>query len=226
MDTYPTSKLFRRLQRVATHTAAVLLLTLSAGTAFAAEGDAPLAPGTFEWNPDASSSGPVVVVVSLPKQMVHVYRGDTRIGRSTISSGKPGHDTPTGMFEILEKDVDHHSNKYNDAPMPYMQRLTWDGVALHAGHIPGFPASHGCVRLPKEFAADLFQVTERGGRVIIADETNFSEAVLDPGEHVPVDPWTGLEPGMTRDTASVQVSTGVESAPKTQMAGAPALAGN
>ena len=218
MKTARHSMLFRRLRSAAAHaTAALLLAGALTVPAFAAE-DAALSPGTYEWMPDASVAGPVTVVVSLPEQMAYVYRGETRIGRSTISSGKPGHDTPPGVYEILEKDRNHRSNKYNDAPMPFMQRLTWDGVALHAGHIPGYPASHGCVRLPREFAEALFQVTERGGRVIVADETNFSEAVLHPGDRVPVDPWTGLERGAATASAG--------GAPTVTAGGAPVLAGN
>lgn len=174
-----------------------------------------LPPGEYEWTPEAATQGgPIVVVVSLPAQMAHVYRGGVRIGRASVSSGKPGHDTPPGIYEILEKDRDHRSNKYNDAPMPYMQRLTWDGVALHSGRNPGYPASHGCVRLPDGFAAQLFEVTEKGGLVVVADEANFSDAVLYPGERVPVDPWTGREPGA--------VETGVATL---EASGAPVLAG-
>ncbi len=135
-----------------------------------------------------------MVVVSLPEQMAHVYRGGVRIGRSTISSGKPGHDTPTGVFPILQKRRVHHSNLYNNAPMPFMQRLTWDGVALHAGQSPGDPASHGCVRLPRKFAEELFAITEHGVNVVVADDTSHSLAVVYPGDTVPVNPITGLEP--------------------------------
>ncbi|GAB1594903.1 L,D-transpeptidase family protein [Lysobacter claricitrinus] len=172
--------------------------------------DAPLAAGKFEWTPNDAATGPITIVVSLPAQMVHVYRGDVRIARSTISSGRPGYDTPAGVYEILEKDRMHHSNKYDNAPMPFMQRLTWDGVALHAGHIPGYPASHGCVRLPMAFAEQLFKITERGGRVIVADATNFSDAVLYPGARVPVDPWTGAEINAGGGTVA---STGAIEAP-------------
>ena len=87
---------------------------------------------------------------------------------STISSGKDGYETPRGVFTILEKDIDHRSRTYDNAPMPYQQRLTWKGVALHAGNLPGFPASHGCVRLPLEFSKLLFKTTEMGGTVVIA----------------------------------------------------------
>jgi lipoprotein-anchoring transpeptidase ErfK/SrfK len=134
-----------------------------------------LKPGEFEWQPgwDADSRAPVSVMVSLDEQRAYVYRDGQRIGRSTVSSGKPGHDTPTGVFEILQKQKMHHSNRYENertgapAPMPWMQRLTWDGVALHAGHVRARPASHGCVRLPAEFAEQLYRITRTGGIVVI-----------------------------------------------------------
>jgi len=142
-----------------------------------------MAPGDFEWMPERSLAGEVVVVVSLPQQLVHVYRGGTRIARSTISSGKPGHDTPTGVFTILQKKKMHHSTLYDDAPMPFMQRLTWDGVALHAGRLPGYPASHGCVRLPSQFAELLYGVTDHGGVVVVADDASgFADDVVRPGD--------------------------------------------
>lgn len=163
---------------------------------------ATLEPGEFLWHPEVSPSGPVVVVVSLPEQKAHVYRNGLRIGVSTISSGKPGHSTPTGEFPILQKRVEHYSNLYDNAPMPYMQRLTWGGVALHAGRIPGYPASHGCIRLPREFAELLYDVTSHGTTVVVADESSHSAAVVSPGAQSPVDPYTGLEPSRV-DVASL-----------------------
>jgi hypothetical protein len=127
-----------------------------------------LKPGEWVWAPEIARTGPVLVYVDLGRQRATVYRNGVRIGVSTISSGKPGYDTPTGVFTILEKDVDHRSRTYDNAPMPYQQRLTWKGVALHAGNLPGEPASHGCVRLPMEFAKKLFEVTPMGGTVVIA----------------------------------------------------------
>ena len=103
----------------------------------------PLKPGDFIWHPERATEGPVVVIVSIPEQKAFVYRNGIRIGQSTVSTGRPGHATPTGVFTILQKDINHHSSTYNNAPMPYMERLTWDGIALHAGHLPGYPASHG-----------------------------------------------------------------------------------
>ena len=127
-----------------------------------------LKPGEWVWKPEIATTGPVLVYVDLGRQRATVYRNGVRIGVSTISSGKDGHETPTGVFTILEKNVVHHSKTYNDASMPYQQRLTWLGVAMHAGNLPGYPASHGCVRLPMEFAKRLFQVTPMGGTVVIA----------------------------------------------------------
>ena len=134
-------------------------MALPAWSAPEPAGPTDLKPGQFLWHPEISPAGPIVLVVSLDEQRAYVYRNGIAIGLSTISSGKPGHETPTGVFTILQKDKDHKSSKYNAAPMPYMQRLTWDGVALHAGNIPGYPASHGCVRLPYEFSKLLFDAT-------------------------------------------------------------------
>jgi lipoprotein-anchoring transpeptidase ErfK/SrfK len=115
-------------------------------------------------------SGPLVLVVSLNNQTVTVYDDGKVIAKSPISSGMAGHPTPTGIFSILEKNRIHHSNLYGGAPMPFMQRVTNSGVALHAGDLPGYPASHGCIRLPYSFARSLFGITDVGARVIISDE--------------------------------------------------------
>ena len=158
--------------------------------AIEADADA-LQPGEFLWMPERGGAGQLVVVVSLPEQRAHVYRNGVRIGVSTVSTGTASHPTPTGTFEILQKKRMHHSNLYNNAPMPFMQRLTWDGIALHAGKIPGYPASHGCVRLPLAFAEQLFEQTERGMLVVIADESSHDASVLYPGERAPVDAYSG-----------------------------------
>ena len=108
-----------------------------------------------------------LIVVSLGKQTVSVYDGITKIATSTISSGMRGRETPTGIFSILEKNRYHYSNLYGGAPMPYMNRITNSGVAMHEGVVPGYPASHGCIRLPGSFARNLFGITEIGARVIV-----------------------------------------------------------
>jgi hypothetical protein len=125
-----------------------------------------LKPGRYLWR-DVAGNGAPRVVVSLPDQLAFLYRGTTLVAVSTISSGKPGKDTPTGVFPILEKKRFHRSVKYDNAPMPFMQRLDRFGIALHGGHLPGHPASRGCVRLPGDFAAKLFKVTQVGTPVII-----------------------------------------------------------
>ncbi|WP_108259922.1 L,D-transpeptidase [Mangrovicoccus ximenensis] len=140
-----------------------------------------LAPGEFTWHPERSPEGPVAVIASLEEQRVHVYRNGIRIAVSTCSTGKPGHETPTGVFVVLQKDKHHRSSTYNNAPMPNMNRLTWDGIALHAGNLPGYPASHGCVRLPLEFSELLFGITHVGTPVIIADAHSAPQAVVHPG---------------------------------------------
>lgn len=126
-----------------------------------------LKPGEFLWAPEVAPAGPVLVIVSLETQRAYVYRNGILIGVSTASTGKPGHATPTGIFTILQKHVDHKSNLYDDAPMPFMQRLTWTGVAMHAGNLPGYPASHGCIRLPLAFAKNLYGVSRLGMTVVI-----------------------------------------------------------
>jgi len=140
-----------------------------------------LKPGEYVWEPELSPEGPVAVLVSLPEQMGHVYRNGLEIGVTTVSSGRKGHRTPTGVFVILQKDRHHHSSIYNDASMPNTERLTWDGVCLHAGGLPGYPSSHGCVHLPLEFSAKLFDITHLGTTVIIADEASAPADVVHPG---------------------------------------------
>jgi lipoprotein-anchoring transpeptidase ErfK/SrfK len=139
-----------------------------------------LTPGQFTWHPERAPHGPVVVIVNVPDQMAYVYRNGIRIGQTTVSTGRPGHATPTGVFTILEKQTVHHSNLYDSAPMPYMERLTWGGVCLHAGGLPGYPSSHGCVHLPLEFAKLLYGVTERGTTVVVADGNSAPSDVLHP----------------------------------------------
>lgn len=135
-----------------------------------------LTPGAFLWMPERQETGEVVVVVSIAAQKAFVYRADKLIGVATVSTGMRGHRTPTGSFTILQKNRRHFSNLYNNAPMPNMQRLTWGGIALHAGALPGYPASHGCIRLPMEFSRLLFGATRMGEAVHILAEAPPSAA--------------------------------------------------
>ena len=139
-----------------------------------------LRPGQFRWHPEAApADGALRIVVSIPLQRAYVFRGDVLIGLSTTSTGQPGYDTPVGRFTILQKRVEHFSSLYDDAPMPFMQRLTWDGIALHAGPVAAEPVSHGCIRLPRAFARHLYGITALGTAVVVIDQApNTPEEAL------------------------------------------------
>jgi L,D-transpeptidase catalytic domain len=145
-----------------------------------------LKKGEFLWMGDAVTAGPVVMVVSLTEQRAYVYRNGILIGATSVSTGRPGHATPTGVFTVLQKQQEHRSTIYDGAPMPYMQRLTWGGIALHAGGLPGYPESHGCVHLPSEFAQLLFNISPSGMTVVISNEASAPEHVAHPGYLAPV----------------------------------------
>lgn len=147
----------------------------------------PLKPGEYWWNPAGSPNGPVVVLISLPLQTLSVYRNGVLVGRSSVSTGTKGHSTPTGVFTILEKKETHYSNLYKNAPMPNMQRLTWSGICMHSGNLPGYPASHGCIRMPYDFSKLLFSITSRGCTVVIGDENK-------PTPHFAANPGVLLAP--------------------------------
>lgn len=168
-----------------------------------------LKAGQFVWTDRKVGEGDVVVVVSLPLQRIHVYRDGTLLAASSVSTGKPGHDTPIGAFPILQKKVDHKSNLYDDAPMPFMQRLTWDGIALHAGRVTGAPASHGCVRLPRAFAQKLYDVTRLGATVYVTDTADLSPPIEAPFQSEPSletasDPFTTSDEVTMIETTSIR----------------------
>jgi hypothetical protein len=112
--------------------------------------------------------GPLQIVVSIDHQKVTLFSNGVRVAQGPVSTGVPGHPTPMGVFSIIEKDRYHRSNLYSNAPMPFMQRITWSGVALHEGVLPGYPASHGCIRMSQDFAQKLWPTTKLGARVIVA----------------------------------------------------------
>ena len=145
-----------------------------------------LKKGEFLWMGEAVTTGPVVMVVSITEQRAYVYRNGILIGATTVSTGRPGHLTPTGVFTVLQKQKEHRSTIYDGAPMPYMERLTWGGVALHAGGLPGYPESHGCIHLPSEFARRLFDISPNGMTVVIGTEQTAPEQVAHPGYLAPV----------------------------------------
>ena len=178
---------------------------------------AQLKAGEFQWYPQAAPDGPLLLVVSVATQRAHLYRNGVRIAVSTVSTGKPGDETPAGVYTILQKHKEHYSNLYDNAPMPFMQRLTWSGVALHAGRLPGYPASHGCVRLPMEFARRLFDVSELGMTVIVTAADAQVPALAHPGwlappvpgrEPAPAAPVVGVVPGVVEPVVVAPVVDG------------------
>ncbi|MGY2736387.1 L,D-transpeptidase [Sphingomonas sp. UYP23] len=144
-----------------------------------------LRPGEYLWAPQLAPAGPVMMIISLSTQRAYAYRNGVPIGVSTVSSGKRGHATPTGVFTVLQKAVTHKSNLYSDAPMPFMERLTWGGISLHAGHLPGYPASHGCVRLPLAFARLLYGISKLGMTVVVTDAAEVPVAAPAPAMLAP-----------------------------------------
>jgi lipoprotein-anchoring transpeptidase ErfK/SrfK len=169
-----------------------------------------LRPGQFVWEQRAAYKNPLKIIVVLDFQRLYVFDGDELVAFSTISSGKKGYETPTGIYPILQKNIDHYSNIYDNAPMPFMQRLTWDGVALHAGAIPGFPASHGCIRMPKTFAKFLFGATKLDQQVIVIQNTAKSSQPSDqpkvepkPVEPKPADPKPVTPPVSDPDSPTI-----------------------
>lgn len=164
----------------------LLLLALSALLAATTGVVAGTGPAFF-WHPEIAPRGPVVIVVSLEQQRLYAYRNGVAIGISPVSSGKPGYATPAGIYTILQKARTHYSNLYDDAPMPFMQRLTWDGVALHAGVVRTRPSSHGCIRLPEAFAERLFGITRAGDVVVVSNAEAAPASVRFPAEVAPID---------------------------------------
>ncbi|HEY9553322.1 L,D-transpeptidase family protein [Allosphingosinicella sp.] len=141
--------------------------------------DYPLQPNDYVWDEEGAPDGPIGVVIDLTAQRLYVYRAGVEIGRSVIIYGADDKPTPTGTFPILEKDIDHVSNLYDGAPMPYMLRLTWDGVAIHGSGEIGYEwATHGCIGLPDEFAAILYEEAGLGDQVLVTEGwmTDYYEA--------------------------------------------------
>jgi hypothetical protein len=144
-----------------------------------------LRPGQYIWQGVAGSPAPVSMVIDLGRQVAFVYQGYALVGITTVSTGRRGYPTPSGVFPILQKQVWHRSNRYNNAPMPYMERLTWSGVALHAGGVPGYRQSHGCIHLPNRFAAALYGITRIGQIVEIREAMPLPHATLASATRLP-----------------------------------------
>jgi len=155
--------------------------------AFDTPGDS-LKKGEFTWAPELAPAGPILVTVSLHRQLAYTYRNGVLIGTANISSGKKGHETPTGVFVTILKDARHRSSKYNNAAMPYTQKFTSYGVALHAGGLPGYPSSHGCVHLPSIYAQQLFSISPLGMTVVVTNKAAGPETAAQPSFLSPVVP--------------------------------------
>src|SRR4051812_36365682 len=137
----------------------------------------------------AKPQGPLIIAVSIDQQKVRIYDSRGLFAESPVSTGMKGHSTPMGVFSVIQKHKFHHSNIYSGAPMPYMQRITWSGVAMHAGVLPGYPASHGCIRMPMAFAMKMWNWTRMGARVVVTPgeitPANFAHPLLVAQKVVP-----------------------------------------
>lgn len=159
----------------------------------------------------AKPQGPLVIAISIQKQKLRIYDANGFYAETPISTGMPGHATPMGVFSVIQKQKLHHSNIYSGAPMPYMQRITWSGIAIHAGVLPGYPASHGCIRMPMAFAMKMWNWTKMGARVVVTpgeiSPSSFSHPLLVAQKVVPEpavadEPKTGAPPAAKSDKAS------------------------
>src|SRR5262245_47460455 len=128
---------------------------------------------------------PIMAIVSLRDQRITIYDAAGWILNAPVSSGQKGRETPAGIFSVIQKEEEHYSNLYDDAYMPHMQRITWSGIALHGGPLPGYPASHGCIRMPYDFAARLFDLTRMGMRVIVAPTEVAPTEIVHPALFAP-----------------------------------------
>lgn len=154
----------------------------------------------YEFVHSRPAGAPLMAIVALRNQRITIYDADGWISRARISSGQTGYETPAGIYSVIQKEAEHHSNLYDDASMPFMQRITWSGIALHAGVLPGYPASHGCVRMPFDFAKQLFDLTKLGMRVIVARNDVSPMAIAHPVLFGPKPP--------SNDTASSEAAGG------------------
>src|SRR5262245_3975889 len=151
---------------------------------------------------------PIIAIVALSEQHVTIYDAEGKILRAPVSTGQSGYETPAGIYSVLEKNREHYSNLYDDASMPFMQRITWSGIALHAGQLPGYPASHGCIRLPTGFAERLFEITKLGMRVVIVRDDMRPVAFAHPSLFKPgpivSEVATTTEPAAERPAANAE----------------------
>ena len=170
---------------------------------------------------NAKPQGPLIIAVSIEQQKVRVYDANGLFAESPVSTGMKGHSTPMGVFSVIQKNKMHRSNIYSGAPMPYMQRITWSGIALHAGVLPGYPASHGCIRMPMPFAVKMWSWTRMGARVVITPgaitPATFSHPLLVAQKVVP-QPLIASDPAT--DAPAVKSDKGADAGDATKPANA------
>ena len=179
-----------------------------------------------------TAKGPLLVIISIADQRISLYDNGALVARSSVSTGVKNHPTPLGVFSVISKSRFHRSNIYSNAPMPYMQRITWSGIALHGGDLPGYPASHGCIRLTNDFAVRLFHLTKRGTRVIIAHDDIRPAEIRNANLFVPkpkvasASPQSGtaIQSGNAMTTADATDASLVSNAMKQEDAKVPDLA--
>ena len=184
-------------------------------------GDAPTSDPS-----SVSAEGPLQVVISLRDQRLMLYRNGQPVDRSRVSTGMRGHPTPTGIFSIIERQRWHESNLYSLAPMPYMQRITWSGIALHAGIVPGHPASHGCIRLPTAFAKQLWSSARLGTRVIVAPTMTEPVEITHPQLAALANGATSEGPSPDQQDAPPSTNAPRAAAPTTAVTGTPGSNGS
>jgi len=164
--------------------------------------------------------GPVQIFVSIDQQKLHLYSDGVHIADTSVATGVLSLPTPLGVFSVIQKQVFHRSNLYSNAPMPFMQRITWSGVALHEGESIGHRASHGCIRMPGDFATRLYKLTKLGARVIVADGELKPEVFADPHLFVhkaaPPPPAAAADPVKTAETSNNTTSSDAAQAPKSE----------
>jgi len=173
-----------------------------------------------ESQPKDTAKGPLQIIISIEDQRISLYDNGELIARSSVSTGVPSHPTPLGVFSVISKQRWHRSNIYSAAPMPYMQRITWSGIALHAGVLPGYPASHGCIRLTDSFATQLFHLTKRGTRVIIARDDVRPFEITNPHLFISKSTVSGSPGSQVATAATGGITPAAMDAPSISDAGA------
>jgi hypothetical protein len=172
------------------------------------------------YGPSSTTGAPVMAIVSLSRQRMSVYDARGKMLEAPVSTGRAGYETPAGLYRIIERKRHHYSNLYENAPMPFMQRITWSGIALHAGALPGYPASHGCIRLPYDFAGRLFELSRRGMRVVVLRDDMAPVDFAHPALFRPMEPGAGT----TMSQADARLETAAFVPPATRRATAAAKA--